>query len=366
MTRDQHNPRDESLVHKAAQDARATEARMLPNAGDLTKDQIEYVRQCVNARCDEQGLTYEQIDKKIACARKAVRRFMEGTYEHDDSNFARRLDNWLKNSDPNLGGMPTKFVSTEVANKMIGLIVQVYQRKSMGTIVGPSGVSKSTVLTYIAAGRIAGSVHIELNSTDKTISQILRRIAGDLGLADIYTKQRLMQNIIKLLKGTDRLIMLDEAHYMDKNAMNAVRDIHKATGCPIMLVGTDDMLKTIDDFTEFHGQMKSLLSMHYNITVEANQSGNPIYTVDEIFAYAKEMGIKLTIDGASRVADLASTLGWGGLRSAAYLMLNANIAYRGKALTEKHINSALLEMEGYDGFQRTKYKTDSSRKVAVA
>jgi DNA transposition AAA+ family ATPase len=339
---------------------------MLPSKGSLNPEQIEYVRKCVNERCDEQGLSYEQIDNKLGCGRKATRRFMEGNYDHSESNFARKLDNWLKNSDPNLGGMPRAFVSTEVADNMIGIIKQVYQRRSMGVIVGPAGVSKTTVLKYIAAGRIAGSMHIELTSTEKTIVQVLRRLSAELGLNDQYHAQRLMQNIIKNLRGTDRLLLIDEAHYANKQALNALRDVHKQTGCPIMLVGTREITESVNDFDAFRGQMKSLISMHYDISIEANESGNPLYSVDDIINYAGSMGIKLTIDGASRVAELSSQLGWGGLRSAAYLMLNASMAVGGKPLTERHINRTLRQMEGYEGYLRTDSRVQSSRKVAVA
>jgi len=340
---------------------------MLPRTGDLTPEQCDYVRNCVNQRCDEQGLSYEQVDNKIGCGRKATRRFMEGKYEHSDSNFARKLDTWLKNSDPTQGGMPRSYVSTFVAEKIRGIIVQVYKRKSMGVVVGPSGVSKTTVLKYIAAGEIPGSIHIELTSTEETIKQVLARISAELGLVDQYNAQRLMKNIIKTLRGTDRLLMIDEAHYANKKALNAIRDIHKQTGCPVMLVGTNDIFEVINDFDAFHGQMKSLISMSYDITIEANEKGKPLYTVDEMYEYAASMGLKLTVDGASRAARLSSEFGWGGLRSTAYLLLNSAMLTKGKPISEDAINHALREMEGFTGFQRTTARLAASeKKVAVA
>lgn len=366
MSKEPNNTRGDGVVDQLAKDSRAQEARMLPVSGSLTPDQLDFVRKRISERCDDKSLSYEQIDKKVGCARKAVRRFMDGNYEHSDSTFARKLDRWLKGTEPGHGGMPTEYVSTIVAEKMIGLIKQVFLRKSMGVIVGPSGTSKSTVLKAVQTGFISNSVHIELNSTDSKLTPLLRRISIDLGLHERYNSQRLMFNINRALKGTDRLLMIDEAHYLDKRSVNALRDIHKATRCPIMLVGTQDLLETIDDFNEFHGQMKSLISMTYNITREIQQKGTPLYSVDEIIAYAKAMNLRLDISGADFVANLASTMGWGGLRSAAYLMLNASHLARGKVITAKMLNSALREMSGYDGFQQTKFKSESNRKVGAA
>ena len=366
MSGDHTNPRGESLAEQTAKESRAQEARMLPSTGDLTDAQVEHVRNAVNQRCEELTITYEDIDKKIGCGSRAVRRFMTGSYEHSDSNFARRLDRWLKGTEKGEAHMPTEYVSVGVAEKIIGVVKQVYRRRSMGAIVGPSGTSKTTVLKAIEAGLIPNSKHIELTSTDRTISQALRRIATELGLPDKAHAQRQMINIIKELKYTDRLLLLDEVHYLDNRAMNAVRDIHKQTGCPIVLVGTQDLLTTINDFDEFHGQMKSLVSMTYNISREAMITGDPLYTIDDIVKYATAIGIKLDSSGADFVAQLSSTLGWGGLRSAAYLMLNANLLSRGKMVTMKHLNTALREMEGYDGFDRTKTRMHATRKVGAA
>lgn len=365
MSGDRNNPRDKSLVNQAAKESRAMEARMLPTSGELTQEQLDYVRKRVDERCDEQSLNYEQIDKKVGVSRKAVRRFMEDRYEHNDTIIARKLDRWLRGSEGGVGEMPGQYVSTDVAEKMIGVIKQIYRRKSMGAIVGPSGTSKTTVLKALVA-MIPNSAHIEFTHTDGSPSTVLRRLSAELGLNDRYTTYRMMQNLTKTLKDSDRLIMLDEVHYLTKKAMNIIRDIHKQTGCPIVLVGTQDLLETIDDFDQFHGQMKSLVSMTYNITAECMATGEPLYSVDDIKKYATAMKIKIDLSGADFVASLASTLGWGGLRSAAYLLLNANMLAKDKTVTVKHLNSALREMEGYDGFQRTKQKQTQSRKAAVA
>ena len=167
------------------------EARMLPSSGELSQEQLDFVRQRVNERCDEQSLNYEQVDKKVGVARKAVRRFMEDRYEHNDTIIARKLDRWLRGSEGGVGEMPGQYVSTDVAEKMIGVIKQIVRRKSMGAIVGPSGTSKTTVLKAMVA-MIPNSAHIEFTRTDGSQSTVLRRLSAELGLNDRYTSYRIM------------------------------------------------------------------------------------------------------------------------------------------------------------------------------
>ena len=367
MTQDQSNHRGETVINAAAKDSRAQEARMLPHTGDLTAQQIQSVKKKVDARCDELGIDYEKVDQQIGCSRKATRRFMSGNYEHDDSKFARRLDRWLKMGEESHDGLPTTYVTTDVAEKMIGMIKRTAMRRSVGLIIGPSGTSKSTVLKSMES-LIPGAVRVELRSTDRTLVQFLRRICTDLGGPRNSDAQLHMRWLVDFFQGSKRLIMIDEAHFLDKRAMNGVRDLHKATGCPVILCGTQDLASTINDFDQFHGQLKSIVSMTYNVSVEAMNTRRPLYSIDEVIEYAKAMNLRLDTSAADEVTMLASTLGWGGLRSAGYLMLNANLLSRGGLIKLKHINSALREMEGYDGFDRTKNKaaSTSSRKVAVA
>lgn len=366
MTDQTNTPRGESLADEFAKDSRAMEARMLPQTGELTEDHILHVRKLIDQKINRDGITCKQIDVGIKAAVGSTHAFREGKYRHNDDKLARKIDRWIKQQETGHAGMPTEMVSTTVADRMIGVLKQINARKSMGSIVGPSGVSKSTVRQACVNGLIQGCMGFELRETDRTLTQLLRRMVVDLGGPESYPAQRNMDWLVKYFSGTDRLIIIDEAHYLERRAMNALRDLHKATKCPICLMGTNDLLETIDDFNQFHGQMKSLFSINYNITVEANASGRPLFTVDEILKFATTMGIKLNIAGAGEVTDLANELGWGGLRSAAFLLLNASTLAKGNTVTDGHVRAALQQMEGADGFQRTKTKVGLAKKQAVA
>ena len=368
MSIDRNNPNDDQLIKQIAQDARASEARMLPETGELTNEQLDYVRERVRQKLNIDDITTEDIDHKIGAAKYSTSRFLQGKYDHSDTNFARRLDRFLIEQEMGLGGLPIGMVRTGLVDRIVSVAKRVNTLQAMGSIVGPSGTSKSTVRKAIEAGIIPQSISVELTETDRTMAQFLRALSKAVGGEKNSSAQRSMNSIKDRLTGTGRLIMIDEAHYLDKRAMNSLRDVHKATGCPVLLFGTQDLLETINDFTAFHGQMKSLFAINYNITVEAQHSGEPLFTIDDVLSYVKAMKLKIDTSGADVVARLASTMGWGGLRAAGFLLLNASVLAKGQLITAKHINTALRQMEGADGFERTKFKMDqhTARRVAIA
>lgn len=187
----------------------------------------------------------------------------------------RQVNRWLLQQSYD-GGVttPTEMVKTTVTDRILGVIHQTNRLKSMAAIVGPSGTGKSTVFKACAAGIVPGAVHVELASVDASRSALVARLNMELRGTRRYRMQESFGWIIEHLQQTRRMLIIDEAHYLSEQAAMTLRDVHKRTGCPVILGGTQDILSTINDFGHFHGQFKRLVSMVYNITEEcmANRS----------------------------------------------------------------------------------------------
>lgn len=355
---------------------------MLPNHGPLTERDFATVRSRFAAHVEETGRKIPETARMIGCQPSALAKFvLEGTtYDATMDDFIRKINRWLLQQSFD-GGVtaPAEMVKTGVTDRILGVVHQTNRLKSMAVIVGPSGTGKSTVFRACADGIVPGSVHIELSDADASKSAFIARLARELFGTARARMQESFNAIIAHLTQTRRMLILDEAHYLTANAMNIVRDIHKRTGSPIVLGGTQDMLGTLNDFNELHGQFKRLISMVYNITEECMSTGRPLYTMEEVNAYATGMGIRLTYDAQDECTGLSNLLGWGGFGSLTYLLINAHtIALReanhaGKAVARvhvhgKHIHSALRQMEGASGLERVKQRMDTQplRKVRTA
>jgi DNA transposition AAA+ family ATPase len=348
---------------------------MLPTHGPLDAGHIAHVRTNIAAYLQDRGIDLKQLAAQIGCSPKSLLKFTDDKHDETQDDFVRRVDKFLKQRMHDGGAsLPAEIVQTGVTSRILGVIQQVVRLGSIGAIVGPSGIGKSTVFKAVAAGLVPSSVHIELSSVDASKSAFIARLARELGGPARYRMQASFNWLIDHLSQSRRLIILDEAHYLGEAAFNVMRDIHKRTGCPVVFGGTQDLLSTINDFTQFHGQFKRLVAITYNITEETHASGRPLYTVDEVTAFAQATGIRLTTNAAEIGTDLANLLGWGGFGALGFLLINANIlALResGRSTNvwvhDRHINSALRQMEGASGFDRVKQRTEQTqRKVAVA
>lgn len=362
---------------------------MLPTHRPLNADEVAHVRGLIAHHLQDTGQTLPQLASLIGCSSKALLKFTDEKHDETQDDFCRRVDKFFKQRFSNGGAaLPTEIVTTSVTSNMLAVIHSVVRLGSIGAIVGPSGIGKSTVFRAVTRGIINGSAYIELSSVDASKSAVIARIAKELGGPARYRMQASFNWVIDHLSQTRRLIILDECHYLSESAFQVIRDIHKRTGCPVVLGGTQDLLKTINDFTPFQGQFKRLVSLVYNITeecqVEHKQPDGttlrkPLYTVDEVVNFATASGIRLTINAAEIATDLANLLGWGGFGSLGFLLINAqHIAIREAEINgrpshrvhvhDRHVDHALRQMEGASGFDRVKHRSteQTQRKVAVA
>ncbi len=367
---------NQDVPSKLAQAARVREARMLPLAGKLTDEQREAVREDVGAYLTKKKIDADELAHDIGLSKRVVENFLaEGASDRRTRQFNQWLNDRMRRDNPQL---PRGMVTTTVTERMIGVIKATDALGTMGLIIGPAGVGKTLVLKACQAGLVSGAVHIECHSGTTNPRPFAAWLARELSTrgrvgATIPHGQRrsisaMMGDLVDRLRVHRRTLLIDEAHYLSKAALNICRDLHKQTGVPIVLVGSRDVTETINDFTEFHGQFSSLMTYSYNVGEEQASRGRPLYTVDEIAEFAASMEIKLTKPAGVLLTELSCILGWGGLRRVQQVLLNAKLlADEGRAINDTHVRRALRDMLGGEQFDVVEhYRVQTTDKVKVA
>jgi DNA transposition AAA+ family ATPase len=362
--------REEQIGHRVAdelaREAQAKEARMLPTTGAIAPEQMAHAIAKISGYIKERSLTLKQVSDEIGYGQSTISSVLSGKYNGDNDKLVRIVYRWMiERPEKHRAGMPTGFVSTKVADRMLAIIGKVRETGTMGAVVGPSGASKSMV-AQVACAKFPGTALFELSVAHKqpgSIMNLMVRHYKVRGRRNRMADQ--FEILVDHLCGTNRLILIDEAHFMSRDACTIVRDLHKQTGCPIVLIGTRDVLDTINDFDAFRGQFQRLFSFIYNITDECQSSGDPMFTVAEVAEFASSMKLRLAGDAVEFLTDLTNCLGWGGLGSASMLLLLAKVLAQGKTIHRKHLREALRQSAGASGFEQVQVRM-STKKVRVA
>ena len=220
-----------------------------------------------------------------------------------------------------------------------------------------------------------GSIHYHATYGERAPRHLLKGLLAKVARSAFTVRQEasiayLTRYVIDELADTGRLLLVDEANLLSRQSFMVIRDIHKQAKIPVVLVGTMELLQTIDDFTQYQGQFKRLFSMTLNVTEEMDETGDPLYSIEEVRQFARNNGLRLTNDGASEATETGNIAGWGGLGACKNLLINASKltdARGARAIRASDVREALRQMEGAPGFERTKARRrDGGRKVAAA
>lgn len=360
----------ERVLERLAQDARlGTEARMLPD-GPLTEEQVQGVRDAALLYLDRNPrLTANKIARGIDRAASTVQAFLAGKYDGDNEDVARRVAGFMEqHTRGESSGMPQGYVSTRVAELCLAVMRDAREKRVMNLIYGPAGVGKSFCCKAAMQYVIPGSVHVECTEGATSPGSFSKLWARRLGLPATGTIGDVEDRIIDMLSRSEgRLQLIDEAHKLSRGAMNIIRDVHKQAGVGIVLIGTIDVTRHVDDESEFYGQFSSLFNHRYHITEEQASGGTPLYSTEEVGRFVKSMQLRLTPRGIEDATWLACLPGLGGLRFLTRLMLKAKLLAGDAAIAPTHIMAAIAQSYGPQYADRLQSRREQfARKVKVA
>lgn len=354
-----HTSAIELLDELARQGRLQCVGQVLPADRPLTWSQVERVRDELKLVLDQPDVTMDTISKALGegYSRGTLSRFInlrsaeecDGQTEH----HARTINAWLETIGRRREvkeRRPHGFVETEVARRMLAVIGKVNELCTIGLILGDAGRGKS--MTLEAAQLIhPGSVLLRVRQSSRRPRGLSQQIGEALGLRGLRVTSHAEERIIDTLRGTGRLLLIDEAHQLTPDAMELLRDIHDETGSPIVLAGTLRLHDSIADSDVYSGQMSSRVAIRYNLTedMDAGGTGGPsLHSVDEIRRLYESDKVRLTSDGVELLARIANLPGLGGLRLCAKLVQVAAAARpdQGEPLDARLILKVLRSLHG--------------------
>ncbi len=328
-------------------------ARILPE-GELTPEWIERVQGDFKAFRDRHGLTLPQIARSMGEPYTeqvlAKFEFMHRNNTRDLANrdsITRAVNNYIDQYERGQAvPRPNGFIETRVATRMLAVIAKTIDVQGIGIIFADAGRGKT--MTLEAAAQIyRNAILWRVRRTTRTAGGLMRQLASHLaiGQGSLFATQ---SKIINALTGSDRPLLIDEAHQLQIGAIELLRDLHDECHIPIILAGTAAINDACSDSSVFFGQMNRRIVARFDVTEEARNSNRsrPLHTADEIRRMWEGQKLRLTSDGANLLTDLANGLGLGGLGIVKQVLLLAGTLSIDKPIDAKLVRQILRTMHG--------------------
>lgn len=345
--------------------------RTATSSGALTNEQRAEIIETLQEACKTAGMKSRLADRAAisgSTASEVIGRPEEYAKKGDLDTMLRRLETALITWNAIQAAPKRKeFCWCQVAMDIWTIIKTTIDLGGIGVIHGPSGIGKSLALRAICGEKTECQNAVRLEINDESVTPLrfyhaLIRAAGkhitnDRSRGWAFKKIRLEFSQKDGSQGNP--ILIDEADQLSNDTLNAVRQIHDATLCPIILVGRSPIMDKISKSrrdSRIGGSVAGRISIVHDLldrVIGGGGGGNELlWSVDEIAAMLRQREIRLARAAARWLAVLAHLSALGddregvGLRFAIKVARLAAIADPGTELTIAMLHAANQQLRG--------------------
>lgn len=189
---------------------------------------------------DQSGKSHAHLASMLSRSTAAVSQYLSKTYKGNVPEFEKDIASLLRREeDLRFVAGPKKFCPTTASTLIWEVLQFCDERQKMGAALAPSGTGKTeTIKEYKRMNRM--TIFVTADITTKSPSQILRRTIEQVGgVGRCRSTSEYLQALIERLKGSRRLVILDDAHFLNWEAYELMRKIHDCAGVGIVYVGQE-------------------------------------------------------------------------------------------------------------------------------
>lgn len=308
-----------------------------------TREDVEAFCAQFRAYVKQFDIAYSYVARQIGLSPSTISQFLsdEG-YAGDAVKVAKRIQEWMdrdarKRSGPKQEG----YVATAVAKRILTAIQFTAEEGGIGIVYGPAGVGKTVTARAYSEKINPSAIYVRVCEGATTARGLLRLLCGELRIEGSTWKVVALEGLRNKLGGSGRVILIDEAHRLEFDAMEVVRDLADMTECPVVLLGTAKIINRIDDGLRatrnwITDQFGSRVAIRQDLAQALGKSGGGdklLFTVEEIRAIYRLDKVKLHSQAGRFLASLASTPGFGGLRIVSKVLRMVQRAFPGEPIT---------------------------------
>jgi len=321
-----------------------------------TPDDLARARALVTNVLAQKTVTQHQLAKRTGIKPSAISAFVndkwgkgsQGTLYTTASELAKAVDQFLKQRDAEQTSIEG-FVWTRFAQEVDSLAKYVMKRRKIGAFVAPAGSGKSAVL-WVLKEAVPGAVLVVVLKCRSSVKAFLQLWARSLGLQEHGRAEDIQDRIVSCLAGSDRLVLVDEAHKLQVATLDVIREVWDQVRIPILLAGTPSFYTTLTSRrvgvqnSELMDQLYSRVAIYRNLSsLENPETGDPerLFTVEDIRKVFARGCVRLVKDGVDFLCRVANNTGSGGLRTCADLVQVVVDLFPGEPVTAAHLDKVL-------------------------
>lgn len=184
---------------------------------------------------DATGLSQAQVAGQLGRSPAAINQYLHGKYKGDTKAIDKAVAELLARHASKAKDVKTDFIATPTAKRIVEICGIAHAMADICLVIGDAGLGKTMALKEYAS-KNEGVVLIEVDPTFSA-KVLLTEICNNLGLTPARNNHAMMDAIVEKLKGSERLLIVDEAELLTHRPLEILRRIHDKAGIGLVLAG---------------------------------------------------------------------------------------------------------------------------------
>lgn len=210
------------------------------------KNGMDYAEACnfVKQYIKKTKKSQAQVASEIGFSSSALSGFLSGTYSAPHT-IITAIENLAEvNKQREVAPKKPEFQETGVVTAVTQAIRYCHLLGNITVAYGDAGVGKTVAVErYLAANPLA--IGIDLTPTDASITGVNELIAEQLGIRE-KVERRQTRAIVDKLRGSGRVIIVDEAQFLTTRTIDHLRRMSDRSGVGVCFVGNDKLNSSIN------------------------------------------------------------------------------------------------------------------------
>ncbi|ECY1101942.1 AAA family ATPase [Salmonella enterica] len=214
---------------------------------------------------ERRGYSQAQVARAIGRSGAVVNQFLQGKYTGDISDIQERITSFINREQEKEKNrrIQAHFVTTDMAAKGLEVLAYAHQECEICVLYGAAGLGKTMLLgEYAARNKDALFIEADPGYTARTLLEELCRLLGVKVRGNIH---ELIDACVRELRGSGRLLMVDEAELLPYRALEVLRRLHDKAGIGIVLAGMPRLLINLKGRRGEFAQLYSRVALALNL-----------------------------------------------------------------------------------------------------
>lgn len=225
------------------------------------------LRDQLKKHIDAEDISMTAASRAIGYSASAISSWMAGKYDGDVDAVEAAVVRFLKRKSDRLAEYedPIPFIQTSAVTKIHEVARRAHLRRWMCCCYGDAGIGK-TEAAKAYASEDPDVILVEA-SIGMTAKALFTELAQRVGLDGEGSTNEMFVEVVKKLKGSDRMIIIDEAENLAYRTLEYLRRTYDMSKIGVLLIGTRRLITNLRGKRGQYAQLYSRMRIAREIDV---------------------------------------------------------------------------------------------------